>query len=101
MSAMAQQIRDFVTLKIPKEVISVWKDIKRAEDMVSKAAVIDLIRKEKITVSRGAEMLKMPIQDFMELLSKEGISLWDESIDELKEDEKTLKRVFVKTSKKS
>lgn len=69
--------------------------------MVSKAEVLDLIRKEKITVSRGAEMLKMPIQDFIELLSKEGISLWDESINELKEDEKTLKRVLAKTSKKS
>lgn len=69
--------------------------------MVSKAEVLDLIRKEKITISRGAEMLKMPIQDFIELLSKEGISLWDESINELKEDEKTLKRVFAKTSKKS
>lgn len=69
--------------------------------MISKAEVLDLIRKEKITVSRGAEMLKMPIRDFIELLSKEGISLWDESSNELKEDEKTLKRVFAKTSKKS
>lgn len=69
--------------------------------MISKAEVLDLIRKEKITVSRGAEMLKMPIQDFIELLSKEGISLWDESSNELKEDKKTLKRVFAKTSKKS
>lgn len=65
--------------------------------MISKVAILDLIRKEKITVSRGAEMLKMPIQDFIELLSKEDISLWDENLTQLKEDEKALKRILAKT----
>ncbi len=37
--------------------------------------VLKLIQESQITVSKGAQLLKMPIQDFMDLLNERDISL--------------------------
>lgn len=74
-----------------------------AEKRITEAAVLSLFREEKITVSRGAELLGIPIQDFMDLLNQNGLPLDDVRPEDMEEDLKTLqkfrkkyeKRVFV------
>ena len=47
------------------------------EKEINKAVVLNQVRKDKITVSKGAELLGMPIQDFPDLVYQHGIYLDD------------------------
>ena len=38
-----------------------------AEKKITEAAVLALFREEKVSISRGAQLLSVPIQDFMYL----------------------------------
>lgn len=71
-----------------------------ARKKVTEATVLSLFRDEKITVSRGAELLGIPIQDFMDLLNQNGLSLDDITSEETKEDLKTLQKLRKKNEKK-
>jgi len=41
----------------------------------TEASVLSLVREHKVTISRGAELLDIPIQDFLELMFKNQISV--------------------------
>ena len=70
-----------------------------AEQKITEAAVLYLFRKEKITVSRGAELLGIPIQDFIDLLNQNGLPLDYITPDDIAEDQKTLQKMRKKYRK--
>ncbi|MCZ6676695.1 MAG: UPF0175 family protein [Candidatus Poribacteria bacterium] len=72
-----------------------------AEQKITEAAVLALFRDEKITVSRGAQLLGIPIQDFMNLLYANGISLDDETPEEMEENLQNLQKLFKPHKKKT
>ena len=72
-----------------------------AKKRIAESAVLSLFRDEKITVSRGAELLSIPIQDFMDLLNQNGLSLDDVTTEEMEEDLKTLQKLRTKYEKKA
>jgi predicted HTH domain antitoxin len=67
-----------------------------AEEMTQNA-VLEMVRSKLATPSRGAELLKMPLQDFLELMSKHHVSVLDYEPDEVIQDLKSLKKAFPKT----
>jgi len=67
-----------------------------AEKKITEASVLALIEKQKITASRGAELLDMPLQDFLDMLHAHGLTLCDETPKEIREDIKDLRKVVKK-----
>ena len=78
---------------LPKILLNYWRTKKLAEKKITEATVLALFREEKVSVSTGAQLLDMPIQDFMDLLYANNISLDDETPQELKEGIKILRDV--------
>ena len=70
-----------------------------AEKKITEAVVLSLFREEKITVSRGAELLGIPIQDFIDLLNQNGLPLDDVTPEEIEEDLRTLRKLRGKYKK--
>jgi len=64
-------------------------------EKITEAAVLALFRDEKITASRGAELLEMSLWDFMDLLHANGLTLWDDTPEEMEEDKSALRRLGV------
>lgn len=62
-----------------------------AEKKITEASVLALFRDEKISVSRGAELLRVPLQDFLELMYANGLTEWDDTPEEVEEDMKVLR----------
>ena len=54
-----------------------------AENKITQHAVLEMVRSKQITSSRGAELLRMPLQDFLELMSEHHISVLDYEPDEI------------------
>jgi len=71
------------------------------EKTITEDAVLSLFRDGKITISRGAELLGIPIQDFMKLLNQKDLTLDDLTPEEMREDLKTLQRLRKKYMKKA
>ncbi len=71
------------------------------EKRITEDAVLSLFRDEKITASRGAELLGIPIQDFINLLNQNGLSLDNVTPEEMEEDLKTLQKLRKKREKKA
>ncbi len=67
-----------------------------AEKRITEAAVLSLVREHKVTISRGAELLGIPIQDFLELMSENQISVMDYEPGSLEQDLKALRKAFEK-----
>ena len=72
-----------------------------AEKKITEAAVLALFREEKVSISKGAQLLGIPIQDFMDLLNAHDIPLEDLTPEEMREDLKTLRRLFKEQDKKA
>ena len=72
-----------------------------AEKQITKAAVLALFRKDKVTVSRGAQLLDIPIQDFMDLLNANDIPLDDETPEEMKQELQSFHKLIKKYDKKA
>ena len=72
-----------------------------AERKMTEANVLSLFREEKITASRGAELLGMPLQDFIDLLHANGLTLCDDNPGEVEEGLRNLEEVFGKHRKKA
>ena len=70
-----------------------------AEQKITEAVVLSLFQEEKITVSKGAELLGIPIQDFMDLLNQNGLALDDITPKEMAEDRKILQKLGKKYRK--
>ena len=64
-----------------------------AEKNITEAAVLALFREEKVSISKGAQLLGIPIQDFMDLLNAHNIPLDDLTPEDIKEDMKTLQKL--------
>ena len=72
-----------------------------AEKKITEASVLALFRDGKVSISKGAELLRIPIQDFMDLLNKNGLPLEDMTPAEMKDDLKTLRALFKEQDKKA
>jgi predicted HTH domain antitoxin len=68
---------------------------------ITESTVLSLFREEKITASRGAELLSIPIQDFMDLLNQNALYLDDLTTEEMDEDLKLLQKLRTKYEKKA
>ena len=88
------------TFDLPKVFQTYWGTKKVAEKKITEATVLSLFQEEKISTSKGAELLDIPIQDFMDLLNKHGIPLDDETPEEMDEGLRNLQRLF-KTPKQN
>ena len=56
-----------------------------------------MVRDKEITLSKGAELLKMPLQDFLELVSENHISVLDYESRKVEHNLLALKKAFSKT----
>ncbi len=70
-----------------------------AEQKITEAVVLSLFQEEKITVSKGAELLGIPIQDFMDLLNQSRLPLDEITPKEMAEDRKILQKLGKKYKK--
>lgn len=72
-----------------------------AEKKITEAAVLALFRDEKVSISRGAQLLGVPIQDFMDLLYANDISIDDETPEEMEEGIRNIRATLAKYRKKA
>ena len=63
------------------------------EEKITQAAVLEMVRSKQITSSKGAELLKIPLQDFLELMSEHRIPVLDYESDEIERDLKALRKI--------
>ena len=62
-----------------------------AERKITEASVLSLVAKHKITASRGAELLGMSEWNFHDLMHNNGVTLWDDTPEEVEEDLRDLR----------
>lgn len=85
------------TLHLPKFFFDYWRSPKLAEKKITQAGILELIRERKISFSKGAELLDIPLQDFFDLAYEHRIPYLDfEKKGELKQEVKALKNAFCK-----
>ncbi len=72
-----------------------------AEKQITEVAVLALFREDKVTVSRGAQLLDIPIQNFMDLLNANGLTLCDETLEEMKQDRRDFHKLLKKYNKQA
>ena len=70
-----------------------------AEKEITEASVLSLVAKHKITASRGAELLGMSEWDFHDLMHDNGVTLWDDTPEEIREGVKGLQSLLEKHKK--
>ena len=70
-----------------------------AEKKITEASVLFLVAKHKITASRGAELLSMSEWDFHDLMHDNGVTLWDDTPEEIREGVKGLQSLLEKHKK--
>ncbi|MBI4595127.1 MAG: UPF0175 family protein [Candidatus Tectomicrobia bacterium] len=65
--------------EVPEEVftIKLWKDEKEAALEIKRSAVLDLVRRTKISWRRGAELLGITYREFLDLMSEHRIPAFD------------------------
>jgi predicted HTH domain antitoxin len=69
-------------------------DIENGFDHEKLDGVLSDLRNRKITLSKGAETLNIPLQDLLELMDKYQIPVLDYEPGALKRDLETLKKAF-------
>jgi predicted HTH domain antitoxin len=67
---------------------------------MTEAAVLALLEKEKITASRGAELLGIPLQDFFALMHAHGLMLCNDTAQDIKQDLDDVRKVLKKNAQK-
>jgi len=72
-----------------------------AEKKITEASVLTLVGEHKITASKGAQLLGMSVWDFHDLMHQHGVTLWDDTPEELEEDLEDLRRIRKKYEKKT
>ena len=50
----------------------------RADQVMAEAAVLELVRRREVSTSLAAELLGLPLSDFLEVLAKHGIPYFTE-----------------------
>jgi len=87
------------TLHLPKALFNYWKPKRVAEKKIAEAVALVLFAGGKITASRGAELLGIPLQDFFDLMHKHGLTLWDDTPAEIRQGLRNLRKVLKKNKK--
>ena len=64
------------------------------EEKATRSTVLEMVRSKQITSSRGAELLEMPLQDFLELMAQHHIPVLDCQPGEIDGDLKALKKLL-------
>ncbi|MEK7395961.1 MAG: UPF0175 family protein [Candidatus Poribacteria bacterium] len=64
---------------------------------IAESKVLDMVRNKEVTLSKGAELLEMPLKDFLELASDNRISILDYEDDEVEQNLLALRKTFSKT----
>lgn len=64
-------------IKLPAALIEIYEDAGEARIMIARAAVMDLVRKARISPHMGAEILGMRYEDFAVMAKGENIPLID------------------------
>ncbi len=77
-------------VEIPPELRACLGSEEEATQEVHQALVMDLLRQGKISRTKAAEQLQVPLEDFPKLLSQYRIPWFDVTLKELEEDEQTL-----------
>ena len=65
------------TIKLPTALIEIYENGGEARIIIARAAVMDLVRKGRISPGMGAEILGMRYEDFSVILAGEDIPLVD------------------------
>lgn len=87
-------------LEFPKALIEkLWPNKEKAAQEIKKAAVLDLVRRQEITSSYGAELLEMNYHDFLDLLAQAELPVVNYPPGDLKEEMARLEGVLLKESK--
>lgn len=81
---------------LPRFLRKYWGTKRMAEQKITEASVLALVREHKITASKGAELLAVPLQDFLELMSEHQIPVLDYRPGEIEQDLKALRKSFSK-----
>ncbi len=66
------------------------------EGKMTQATVLEMVKNKRITSSRGAELLKIPLQDFLELMSQHHIPILDCEPGEISQEMKSLRKAFAR-----
>jgi len=64
-------------IELPTALIEIYDDERQAGIMIAIAAVMDLVRKARISPHMGAEILGMRYEDFAAMVAGEDIPLVD------------------------
>ncbi len=64
-----------------------------AEKEMTQTTVLKMVKNKRITTSKGAELLKMPLQDFLELMAQHRIPVLHYELGEIEHDLKTLREI--------
>lgn len=65
--------------ELPDEVFTekLWKDEKEAVSEIKKSAILDLVRRKKLSWRRGAELLGITYREFLALMGEHKIPAFD------------------------
>lgn len=84
-------------IRLPRTLIDLWKSSEQEEtpidERVEQEIVLSLVRRHRITASRGAELLRMPYQSFLDLMARNEIPLLDYSPEELRSEVEGLRKL--------
>ena len=72
-------------IKVPDELVRLIGSDEMAEKEAKESFVLDLVRKQKISQGKGAELLGISLWDFQELLAEYDKPMVDLSPEELEE----------------
>lgn len=72
-----------VVVPVPDEFVDQEGGLQGARDALTRAAVLEMVRKGSISAGRGAELLDLPTRAFLRLMGAHGISLFDYGTEEL------------------
>lgn len=75
-----------VELDIPDVVVESYGGIDPLREALSQSAVLELVRRGEIDPSRGAELLGVPLSDFIRLMDSHGIPYFNYTPDEWEEE---------------
>ena len=71
--------------------------IKLSANEITQVEVLEMVRNKEISLSKGAEILEMPLENFIELASKNHISILDYEYEVVESNLSALRKAFIKT----
>ena len=81
-----------VTIEMPSELLDLLGSEEEAQREAKRALVLDLVRRGRVSRTKAAELLGMPLQDFPALLSEYRIPWFDYSPEDLRHDLDSLRK---------